>query len=706
MELTEQQNQIIHAPLFGPVALTGPAGSGKTTAACERLLYLVNSGVAPQSILVLVPQRSLGLPYRNLINSANFPPGGEPAVLTIGGLAQRSLSLFWPLISANAGFKNPSKPPQFLTLETSQYYLAQIITPLLEKGYFESITIDPNRIFSQVLDNLNKSAVVGFDPGEIAARLKSAWSGVARQAIVYDQVQDCALRFRRFCLDNNLLDYSLQFELFSRYLWPSVLCKSFLTQQYRHLIYDNIEEDVPVAHDIVSSWLPELQSSLVISDNEGGYRTFLGADSRSAENLLASIPEKCFFTHSFVQSEPVSQFEDQLKHAVVEHRHIESADQTSKRAFTIQSFQYYPQAIGWIAEEICWLIGEEMVSPDQIVVLTPYLSDSLRFSITDRFNRSGIGYSTFRPSRSLQDEPSVKAMITFAKLAHPQWKMKPSKQDIRYALMQVIPEADLLRSDLISQILYSVNREDSLLGSFSQIRPEMQERITFTVGNKFETLKNWMVNSSQGSDEELDVFFSRLFGELLSQPDFSFHNNFEAASILSRLIESCRKFRLSVLTNTMSSPSDAGKEYISMVEQGVLSAQYLGNWDEQRRSQNVLIAPAFTYLMSNRPVAYQFWLDIGSNGWCSRLDQPLTQPYVLSRNWPSDKKWTSRNELEVNQETLLRITGGLLRRCSTQVNMISVGVNESGNEERGALLIAVQTVLRGLVSSIEGGSHV
>ena len=40
------------------------------------------------------------------------------------------------------------------------------------------------------------------------------------------------------------------------------------------------------------------------------------------------------------------------------------------------------------------------------------------------------------------------------------------------------------------------------------------------------------------------------------------------------------------------------------------------------------------------------------------------------------------------------------------MNMISVGVNESGNEERGALLIAVQTVLRGLVFSIEGGSHV
>ena len=35
--------------------------------------------------------------------------------------------------------------------------------------------------------------------------------------------------------------------------------------------------------------------------------------------------------------------------------------------------------------------------------------------------------------------------------------------------------------------------------------------------------------------------------------------------------------------------------------------------------------------MSNRPVDYQFWLDVGGRGWFERLYQPLTHPYVLSR---------------------------------------------------------------------------
>jgi hypothetical protein len=267
---------------------------------------------------------------------------------------------------------------------------------------------------------------------------------------------------------------------------------------------------------------------------------------------------------------------------------------------------------------------------------------------------------------------------------------------LRYALLQAIPEADLIRADLVSQILYSPNRAELKIGDFAQIRPEMQQRITFTVGNKVDELSKWLETSAASESEELDIFFSRLFGEILSQAQFAFHQNYATASVISRLIESCRKFRSAISTSTLPVEMNFSKEYVQMVEQGVISAQYLSNWEEQNNRNSVLIAPAFTYLMSNQPTAYQFWLDIGSTGWYTRLDQPLTQPYILSRNWNVNQKWTNRNEQAVNQETLLRITSGLLKRCSTQVNLISVGLNESGNEERGALLVAVQTVLRGL----------
>ena len=98
--------------------------------------------------------------------------------------------------------------------------MARLAGPLLEQGYFETITLERNRIYSQILDNLNKAAVVGFPHTEMAARLKAAWIGDKSQLRVYDEAQDCATRFRAYCLAHNLLDFSLQYEVFVRYLWP------------------------------------------------------------------------------------------------------------------------------------------------------------------------------------------------------------------------------------------------------------------------------------------------------------------------------------------------------------------------------------------------------------------------------------------------------------------------------------------------------
>jgi hypothetical protein len=334
------------------------------------------------------------------------------------------------------------------------------------------------------------------------------------------------------------------------------------------------------------------------------------------------------------------------------------------------------------------------------VVLTPFLSDSLRFALSQRFQQAGIPFFTFRPSRSLRDEPAAKAMLTLAKLAFPGWNLTPSRHELRYALMQVLPGCDLIRADLLAQILYLPNRKENPLNSFAQIRPEMQERITFTIGNRFDQLIQWL--TAAGQDQvELDIFLSRLFGELLSQPGFAFHEDYPAASIVNRLIESARKFRQATSGLSKLTSAETSREFVTMIEQGVIAAQYLEPWQEQDTRQSVLIAPAFTFLMSNSPAAYQFWLDIGSSGWWARLDQPLTQPYILSRNWPSEQKWTAANEIETNEQTLARVVGGLLSRCSQHVDLLSIGMNESGNEERGALLIAMQTVLRSISAGKE-----
>jgi len=107
-----------------------------------------------------------------------------------------------------------------------------------------------------------------------------------------------------------------------------------------------------------------------------------------------------------------------------------------------------------------------------------------------------------------------------------------------------------------------------------------------------------------------------------------------------------------------------------------------------------LIAPAYTFVMMNRPVEVQIWLDIGSLGWWQRLYQPLTHPIVLSRRWQPDAQWTDAHEYATNQQTLTRLTTGLLRRCRSRLYLRLSSINAQGDEQRGPLLQAVQTLLR------------
>jgi hypothetical protein len=251
-----------------------------------------------------------------------------------------------------------------------------------------------------------------------------------------------------------------------------------------------------------------------------------------------------------------------------------------------------------------------------------------------------------------------------------------------------------VRAQLLADIVYRVRDDAPTLGSFDQIRPATQERLTFTLGGRYERLRTWIEDYAAGPQAPLDHFLSHLFGEVLSQEGFGFHRDYDAGRVAANLIESVQKFRWAAGGETVS--DQLGQEYLEMVEDGVIAAQYILGWQLQPEDA-VLLAPAYTFLMSNRPVDYQFWLNVGGRGWWERLYQPLTHPYVLSRHWPPSEDgaiWTDTDEVETRQDALCRLTLGLIRRCRRKVYLGLSELGEQGYEQKGALLHAIQRVLR------------
>ncbi len=712
--LAPYQIELIERPVHSKLFLEGLTGSGKTTVGVGRMLALLDEGIPASTLLLLVPQRTLAAPYQNALRDSGLEPGGQVSVLTVGGLARRMVDLFWPLITEDAGFARPDLPPAFLTLETSLYYMAHLVRPLLEQGLFDSVTIDRNRIYSQIIDNLNKAAIVGFAYTDIGERLKAGWPADTAQIHVYEDAQRCATLFREYCLQNNLLDFSLQVEIFSRHLWPALLCREYLRAAYRHIIVDNVEEDNPVAHDLLREWLPEFDSALVIYDQEAGYRRFLGADPLTAYGLVDLCDEHHIFTETLVTAPALRSFCGQIGRALERTQvavgpgagpeqtdtpepPLRSDQLAAAVEFPDHVLRFYPQMLDWVVERVDELLRQG-TPLGEIVLLAPLLPDSLRFALTSRLATRGIPYRSHRPSRSLREEPVTQALLTLAALAHPDWGFHPSNFEVAYALIQTIDGVDLVRAQMLVESAYRTQGGLPALLPFERIRAETQERITYLAGTRYETLRRWLEAYAAEPTAELDFFFSRLFGEVLSQSGFAFHANYEAGTVCTNLIESAQKFRWAVEDRTPApdhpeEEAPLGKEYIRMILDGVLAAQYIQSWQIPEEDA-VLIAPAYTFLLANRPVDHQFWLDVGSTAWSERLYQPLTHPYILSREWDRARIWTDIDEYEVNRDALYRLTLGLVRRCRKRIHLGLCDLSESGTESRGMLLRAIQVVMQ------------
>lgn len=729
--MSEQIVQSIHAK--NKLFLTGPFGAGKTTLAIERIRWLLaQERVRGDDILVLTPQRTVAEPYYTALRSANMPSGAPVRVTTLAGLARQSVELYWPLLAPVAGFTDPRREPTFLNLETSQYHMARFVDAAINRGEFDGIHIEHNRVVSQVLDNLNKAALQGFSIDEAYARLELAVPAGEQRTARLNALQAArriSHEFRQLCRDKTLLDFSLQIELFMQQVLTNEWSRVHLFRSHRHLIFDNVEEDTASAHSLIHQWLPELESALLIADTDAGFRLFLGADPAGVPDLRVACADVQEISLSYIMRPAMAQLATQVdrtlgvvrpptptlasaeKAAIVtddsatvtpiaggdEMTGLPADDPQPALMVPPVGFRFFPQMIDWTVSEIRRLIVEEGVPSGEIAILAPFVSDAMRFSLQTRLSEVNITSTTHRPSRAIDVEPAARTLLTLAKLAHPHWGMRPAAADLTLALSLTIDALDPVRAHLLSRIVYPERRPTIELGRFGELVPEMQERITYTLGELYDRLRNWLYGYRANPDlVPLDQFFARLFGELLSQPGMGFHDDRDAARIANQLVESARNFRWA-LENVADDEEQTvlyarlGREYVSLVEQGALGALYAPGWRPVEEA--VFIAPAYTFLMRNRPVAFQFWLDIGSGGWWERLYQPLTHPYVLSQRWPANEPWTDMAEYTKRQETMQRLLLGLIRRTRHAIYLGISDYSESGFEQRGALLMLVNRLL-------------
>ena len=694
MIFTQEQKAVIEAGPAERIWFSGKAGCGKTTAAAARVCRLLeNTDTWPQ-VLVLTPGRNYSEPYWELLSK----DGLRPSVTSYNSFVQNCLKLFWPLIADKTEFGRKKNYPMFLTIEAAQIIMAKLIEPKLDAGYFSGLTASRSRVFNQVMLAMHKCAAAMIPFESYADIMKESWGGDGALYPVFDQTQECGRLFRDTCLRNNLLDYSLQLEVFNRHLLPHPVFRNWMSEQKYHLVFDNLEEEVPAAHHFVRELSETFSSLLLISDKDGGYRGFLGCDPVSAEELHDLCGTSVCLERSFVSSYPVQAMEEVIADPKLANSELSDSPRS---AFSFAAGHHYPEMIKKAVNDVAGLIRLQGVPPKNIVILAPLVSDVLYTEMERGLREQGIKVYLHRPSRPLLNEPVTRSLLTLCQLVMPIPGTQVRMLDIVQMAQCFIEGLDPMRGQLIVGGMFRERKRDDPdpieydIRPFESLSDAKRERIPDHIAARFEILRKWIESERKNKALSPERIVSEFFRDVLVRDGFL--TNQETNLGVSKAADSMMKFR--EVLDYLGTGENKGdfkpgwEDYFRLVGLGMVNAKYYEELYAQP-DDSVLISLTSAFLSMNRPVDYQIWLNVGAPRWWERFCGELTNDAVLSRHWVPEKKWDVLTASAYNDAYMIRQIRGLLRRCGKQVKAYASELSETGMEQKSKLLFLFSALAR------------
>lgn len=693
-KLTPTQQIIIAAPFDQGhrVFVHGPAGSGKTTLLQRRLVSLLAAGVPSYTVLTLLPDPGAAEGYQRALAAAGLGPYSDLHLTTFVGLARELATLFWPLVARPAGFAAPHKPPIFLSYDLAQVQMKRVIEPMLKEGAFEGLRIRPQQLLSQLLDNLNRAALNGLTLDEMEERLVRTWNGAPEHVRYFYQAGDAARRFRQQCQDANLLDLSSVITLFHNHLLGHPLFQNYLTERYRHLLVDNLEEMPPAGAAFLRTLLPGRDSAILAYDDDSGYKRYLAADPEGARGLSDLCDEVLTLPESLSSSRSLDAMANLVQRQLVGPAGLTHAG-AREAILQIINPRYRREMIRETVDLIANSLIANVSSPSQIAIITPYLDGALRYGLTQGLAAAGVPYRLLHRRGSPRDEPLVRAWLTLTALAHPHWGIVPSEYDVAEGLALAVSELDRPRAALAAQQLYDstgprLRPIESLTGvDAERIGPETVRRLN--------ELQKWLTNWP--GTEPLDRFLGHLFGDLLRhfRPESDTERPLRQAAVCDWLIKAAARFRRAAPALGLTELTEQGQVFINSIYEGIVTGTPLPELAQGPTEEGVTIATLYAYLLTGPTVQIQVWLEVGATGWWEIPRQPLSNAFVLAPGWDATRPWTAADSFALRNKLLARLTRGLCARCSQGIVLASSNLDRRGERQDGPLWRALAPLIDG-----------
>ena len=709
MNLTTKQLAVINLDPGRRIYLTGIAGTGKTTVLEERFAALLEAGEPADSILVLVGDSAHRERFQEVADQSSQPALIDLSITTFYGFAREAVAFFWPMVAPSAGFKNLFRPPLVLTYDMAQTMMWQIIDPMLKDGYFADLRLRPQQIVSQLLDNMVRAAFNGLSVSEAIEKQRISWGTDPEHRKQLKDAESAALAFRKRCFEHSLIDTALTIEIFNRFILPSQDLFGAMVGRYRHLLVDNVEEQTPVGIGFIRQLLASVETAIVAQDEGGGYKRFLSASPELAKGLDLTADAVVRLTDNFFEADDIYQIAHRVNHFLLGSQ--PSGDEGLIRSSILGHLntRYRRQMLSEIGPAIKDLLQDEELQPSDVAIILPYMDGALRFKLTQSLEKAGIPFHISRRRESPREVPQVRAWLTWLLIAN-DWhekrggeirlgesqiaNVKPGLHDVTEALALSVEGLDLVRARMIASLLY-----DPQLGVFSDqsmLSEQQIDRIGEEPLEAVEQLRIWLERHGNRGPDPLqpDFFLHRLFSELLSRPPFRQTPDMGQAAVCDWLIDMASRFRLAGDRVIEDSGEAVGLALVRGIYSGLVTSNPPagGSGSEADvEDDGVFISTIQTYLLEERPVAVQVWLETSATGWWDLPRQPLSNGFVLDPRWSINQTWTLEDDARIRNEQLSRIMTGLCSRCSHGVFLATSDLDRRGARQDGPLFQALKS---------------
>ncbi|MEK9861880.1 MAG: UvrD-helicase domain-containing protein, partial [Verrucomicrobiota bacterium] len=270
-QLNPQQAQAVRCT-HGPVLILAGAGTGKTRVITERIVHLMERGVAPHHILAVTftnkAAREMGTRVRSLmkrgaLNRSPEPPDARPLIGTFHSFCVRVLRQYIDRL----GYRK-----HFVIYDTSDQ--VGIIRRLTSDWNKSQITVKPAEWLSLIsrIKNAASAEQLGMEAStqKLAGRLMERYQAALKACNAVD-------------FDDLIL---LVLELFEKH--PAVLdaCR----QQYRYIMVDEYQDTNGQQFHLLKALAGEHQNRCVVGDDDQSIYGWRGAEIANLLNLEEHFP--------------------------------------------------------------------------------------------------------------------------------------------------------------------------------------------------------------------------------------------------------------------------------------------------------------------------------------------------------------------------------------------------------------------------------